>query len=200
MYEFTYRWGDEQDGMRQAGLLPMLPDGAGYGNQSLIWMAGPSEMSFRRPFGQCFTYFSDRGKQGGRPQLICIMRGTIYAEEWVSNFRLQAIEPEEMHGMGLDGVVCSGFFAMMKEVLPQISAALSAHPELHEITLAGHSLGGAMALLVATYLGHVYPALKINVVTYGTPNVGDERFMQFFRKDVSVLPLLPQEMQGSVPC
>lgn len=48
----------------------------------------------------------------------------------------------------------------------------------------GHSLGGSMALLVATYLGHVYPSLQINVVAFGSPNVGDKTFMQAFKKDV----------------
>lgn len=41
-----------------------------------------------------------------------------------------------------------------------------------------------MALLVATYLGHVYPSLKINVVVFGAPNVGDETFMKAFKQDV----------------
>lgn len=41
-----------------------------------------------------------------------------------------------------------------------------------------------MALLVATYLGHVYPSLQINVVAFGSPNVGDKTFMQAFKKDV----------------
>lgn len=190
MYEFTYRWDDA--GAKGPGdgedVLPLLPDGPGYGNQSVIWMEGPSDMPFRRPFGQCFTYYPpDRGGQGGggRPQLICVMRGTIYAEEWVSNFRLQSTEPGQIHELGLDGIVTSGFFADLKEVLPQIAAALHAHPDIHELTLSGHSLGGAMSLLVATYLGKEDPSLKINVVTFGTPNVGDERLMQFFRKDVS---------------
>jgi len=89
LYEYTYRWSDAgvQDRKRREGLLPLLPAGGGYGNQSLIWLEGPSNMPFRRPFGQCFTYFPDQGGQGGAPQLICVMRGTIYAEEWASNYR-----------------------------------------------------------------------------------------------------------------
>lgn len=89
LYEYTYRWNDAgaQDRKRREGLVPILPDTGGYGNQTLLWMEGPSDMPFRRPFGQCFTYFPDQGGKGGGPHLLCIMRGTIYAEEWVSDFR-----------------------------------------------------------------------------------------------------------------
>lgn len=89
LYEYTYRWNDAgvEDRKRREGLVPILPDAGGYGNQTLIWMTGPSDMPFRRPFGQCFTYFQDQGGTGGGPHLLCIMRGTIYAEEWVSDFR-----------------------------------------------------------------------------------------------------------------
>lgn len=132
--------------------------------------------------------------------------------------RLKAAEPEEIHGLDLDGFVTSGFLAMLKEVLPQIIAIQHQH-NLPEITLAGtsccfsmtmpsfttsnrsihtacdppaypnqsntgHSLGGSMSLLVATYLGHVYPSLQINVMAFGSPNVGDETFMKAFKKDV----------------
>lgn len=181
LYEYTYRWNDAgvEDRKRGEGLVPMLPDGGGYGNQTLLWMEGPSDMPFRRPFGQCFTYFPDRGgSAGGGPHLLCIMRGTIYTEEWISDFRcvwagargvctlslsclllvpchpcataltppyltylpyrLKPAEPEEIHGLDLDGFVTSGFFAMLKEVLPQIIAIQRQH-NLPEITLAGAS-------------------------------------------------------------
>jgi len=54
----------------------------------------------------------------------------------LDTIRLKATEPEELHGLGLDGMVCTGFFAMLKEVLPQINAAIVAH-NIQEITLSG---------------------------------------------------------------
>lgn len=172
LYEYTYRWNDAgvEDRRRREGVVPMLPDSGGYGNQSLIWMTGPSDMPFRRPFGQCFTYFPDRGGHGGGPHLICVMRGTIYAEEWVSDFRLRATEPEEIHGLGLDGVVTSGFFAMLKEILPQVMAALNTH-KVPEITLSGACVSRPAVCKFSFLQSHAHPNTHKQIGTQATASV-----------------------------
>ncbi|KAJ7623654.1 Alpha/Beta hydrolase protein [Roridomyces roridus] len=48
------------------------------------------------------------------------------------------------------------------------------------VTVVGHSLGGAIALLDAVYLQlHLPPSVKITAVTYGLPRVGNQGFADY---------------------
>jgi len=55
-----------------------------------------------------------------------------------------------------------------------------------------------MSLLVATYLGHVYPDLKISIVAFGAAHVGDATFMQSFKKDVRACEGTGRTWEGNV--
>lgn len=107
------------------------------------------DIPFRRPIGQVFTYFpppcssssgtgsrnrSSRsdGEQkyegrgggqveGGGPELVVVIRGTLYSEEWTANFRLQRADEDEVEKYDFEGImVPKGFFGLFTEVLPQV--------------------------------------------------------------------------------
>ena len=51
---------------------------------------------------------------------------------------------------------------------------------LYSLVITGHSLGGAIATLCAFDLAKKYPYLKIKVITFGSPRVGNKKFMEIY--------------------
>ena len=51
---------------------------------------------------------------------------------------------------------------------------------LYELVITGHSLGGAMATICAFDLARLYPYLKIKVITFGSPRVGNKNFFKSY--------------------
>lgn len=68
-----------------------------------------------------------------------------------------------------------------------LAALAAAHPT-YPVVLTGHSLGAAVAVVAATYLGQSTHALATTVYTYGQPRVGDFSFSQLFSESVQVRP------------
>jgi hypothetical protein len=68
------------------------------------------------------------------------------------------------------GRVHSGFAKAARSVLPQIQQWTKQHREISKLILTGHSLGGAVATLLASELN------PTRLVTIGSPRVGDHEF------------------------
>jgi hypothetical protein len=193
MYAFAIRW-DDEGGRNDSSLLPMAPAGCGYGNQSVLWVEGPKDIPFRRPMGQTFTYFPTPGQQnhqhqGAASQLLVILRGSMYPEEWITNYRLNHADVEDVKAFGFDptGRVPKGFFSLFQELAPQVDEQLARHPEVQHISIAGHSLGGSLGIYMACYYGKKRPDLKVSLVLYGTPNSAEAPFFDSnFRETVNV--------------
>ena len=65
---------------------------------------------------------------------------------------------------------------LYQDIDRELDAAVDAYPD-YDIVVTGHSLGGAEAVLYATYLSLVlYPDKNIRSYTIGCPVVGDETF------------------------
>ncbi len=65
------------------------------------------------------------------------------------------------------------------EVLQSVNTLLQMHPGA-SVTTVGHSLGAALALLDGVFLRiQLDPTIKISVVGYGMPRVGNEDFANF---------------------
>lgn len=62
-------------------------------------------------------------------------------------------------------------------VLPHVLTAMEQHPE-YEVTLVGHSLGGAVAVLAGLEMR--LKGWKPKVITFGEPMVGNAAFAEFF--------------------
>lgn len=143
----------------------------------------------------------------GRRDIVIALRGTTTCLEWIENFRnrLVPVDSEDK----LHRKVENGFLSLFQttpteEENPTCQKSLSdsateevirlikAYPnEKLSITITGHSLGAALALLVAdkltTAIDNCNP-LPITVFSFGGPRVGNGGFADtMYRRGVKVL-------------
>lgn len=59
---------------------------------------------------------------------------------------------------------------------------MHARSQYHKVVFAGHSLGGAVALLTAARISNMFDLLEIECYTFGAPMVGGETWRDWFNK------------------
>ena len=142
-----------------------------------------------RPF-QCESFHGFVAAQ--KTMAIVAFRGTVS----IGNFLTDAEAALVHHGL-FPGLVHYGFCRAVEAVYPAVRAHLRAYPSELPIWVTGHSLGGAMASLVAHRLAEDgYPVRA--VYTYGSPRAGDRKFCDAYRRpnyrfvnDNDLVPHLP---------
>jgi pimeloyl-ACP methyl ester carboxylesterase len=112
--------------------------------------------------------------------VLLVFRGTQEPKDLMTdlNVELTAL-PSDWHDHGRNsGRVHRGFLTAAQSVKQNaLDAADLAQNSGKPLILAGHSLGGAVALLTAFYLEH--KNFKIHSVwNFGSPKIGDSRFLQ----------------------
>jgi len=98
--------------------------------------------------------------------------------------------------------------ATAQDVLSAVQSTLAQHNS-NQITLVGHSMGGALSLLDLIYLNLAMPDVKMNFVAFGLPRVGNQAFADYVdsMQNVNVvhinnkedfIPTLPGKFLGFV--
>jgi hypothetical protein len=136
-----------------------------------------------RKSGDLWTLAYDRPKN----QIDIILRGSKYLPDWVANSDMlqQLIVPQG------DAKVHRGFLNVAIEISKQMDVDLSALIQKYstaEIHFIGHSLGGALAMLLpivslsqgALLQNHILPG-KILVTTFGAPAVGNINWVKMYQ-------------------
>ena len=73
------------------------------------------------------------------------------------------------------------------DVLKAVTSTLSAHPGA-SVSIVGHSLGGAIALIDSVFLPlHLPSGTAFKTVVYGTPRVGNQAFADYVDAHVTGL-------------
>jgi triacylglycerol lipase len=136
------------------------------------------------------------GKGGRQGECLISVRGTFKtsAYDWLTNFRMGGVTGPSGY------IVHAGFWRGAQSVLPQIREQLrNRNPSaLHVV---GHSLGGAMATLIADSLSGI--GCKTRLYTFGAPKCGVEQHAQYLTSrlgaeniyrvyhDTDVVPMVP---------
>ncbi|MQM06001.1 hypothetical protein Taro_038821 [Colocasia esculenta] len=141
----------------------------------------------------------------GRREIVVAWRGTVEPSEWFKDAQL-GMEP--LKGGGVSGAnVEQGFqsvytshgrfttLSASEQVKTEIRRLVDTYgkedswKEGISLTLTGHSLGGALALLSAHDAAASIPGLShVSVISFGAPQVGDAAFMEeLSKKGVKVL-------------
>ncbi|GMN54553.1 hypothetical protein TIFTF001_023676 [Ficus carica] len=125
----------------------------------------------------------------GRRDIVVAWRGTVAPSEWYEDLQ-RKLEP-----IGIDDAkVEHGFLSIYtskcestrynkssasEQVMKEVKRLLEMYGEKGEevsLTITGHSLGGALALLNAYEVAHTFPGLPISVISFGAPRVGNIAF------------------------
>ncbi|KAG9285296.1 hypothetical protein G9A89_001430 [Geosiphon pyriformis] len=86
-----------------------------------------------------------------------------------------------------------GFYAAFKltftKILPHVRRLLTDY-QSYNVALTGHSLGGAFATLTALELKQKlfskFPSLKSEVITFGQPRLGNDKFASYAEKEITL--------------
>jgi triacylglycerol lipase len=108
------------------------------------------------------------GKGSRKGECLISVRGTFKTSacDWITNARMAGVR-------GPSGFsVHAGFWAAARSLLPQVRDELRVHHDISTIHIVGHSLGGAIATLMADSLGDIGCGLKL--YTFGAPRSGVE--------------------------
>ncbi|XP_006647618.3 phospholipase A1-Ibeta2, chloroplastic [Oryza brachyantha] len=139
----------------------------------------------------------------GRRDIAIVLRGTATCLEWAENLRASLVpldgESGEASGDAQDPKVARGFLSLYKtagekvkslseEVMGEVRRLMEKYKgEELSITVVGHSLGGALALLVADEIATTVPdAPPVAVVSFGGPKVGNAAFVDKLQKSGKV--------------
>ncbi|XP_029129144.1 phospholipase A(1) DAD1, chloroplastic [Cajanus cajan] len=157
-------------------------------------------------------------KRLGRRDIVVAYRGTTTCLEWLENFRAtltnlpiscttQRPFEKNNHNImdGSGAMVESGFLSlytssllaklslqeMVKEEISRILHTYSRDSTPLSLTVTGHSLGAALAMLTAYDVKTASPKLPVTVISFGGPRVGDRRFRrQLERQGTKVLRIV----------
>ena len=161
---------------------------------------GSSPISQRTGFG-----YVARGRNARERERLVSIRGTFKtsAYDWLSNLRMGGVT-------GPSGYpVHAGFWAAAQSLLPQIRQAIGSPAEVSTVHVVGHSLGGAIATLVADSLGDL--GCKLQLYTFGAPRAGVEPHAQYLTRrlgadaihrvyhDTDLVPMVPVYPYSHVP-
>ena len=85
--------------------------------------------------------------------------------------------------------VHSGFLTQFNTVKDEMSAEIQLYREKpqndNHLIFTGHSLGGALATISTVYYGLQYPDMNITCITFGSPRVGNNDFVNLFDNRVN---------------
>jgi hypothetical protein len=108
--------------------------------------------------------------------LIVAFRGTDDIEDWWDNFQFRQVED-------YDGWVHAGFYHSANDLWEGLFNHLDKTWKRGDVVwLAGHSLGGAMATVMAKWLAK-YNYDIAGVHTFGQPRVGDNEYFDAYSPD-----------------
>jgi len=126
-----------------------------------------------------------------------------------ADIRLDNLDPVNFPGLENTKIrVHNGFAESHIETAADIRTALQTAVDqsgLTSVTIVGHSLGGALALLDGVSLPLHFPNLNFKTITYGMPRVGNGAFAEYVSQNVAldrvinqddIVPILPGRFLG----
>jgi hypothetical protein len=143
-------------------------------------------------------------------EIVVIFRGSQTAQDWIHNL---GIFKDPIFSARTDNPVVHGGFLnyakrFSKDVDNDLSALIQKYP-LADVHFIGHSMGGAIAMILpvlsladGALLRNQVPSSKVKVTTLGTPAIGNQDWIQLYkskrfkqtRRIVNALDIVPKTL------
>lgn len=138
--------------------------------------------------------------------VIVVFRGSLNLQNWIDNFKINKINPFVQYP---HVAVHEGFYRVFESVssgiVSQVRRLLELFPSAN-VTITGHSLGGAVASLCGLYFSIVEHIPVYDLYTFGKPRVGDKNYTELIQTAIphiyrithyyDPVPHVPQIRQG----
>jgi len=136
---------------------------------------GPGFIKSQTAFG-----FVCLGNGAYKGHAFLVVRGTKFLADWLTNFNIGT--SRSMYGQP----VHDGFNRAFRSMRQQIEAFVSglSTEGVHSVHCIGHSLGGALATLIAEYVSSA-TTYKPYLYTFGAPRVGLQSFSDMLTTNLS---------------
>jgi hypothetical protein len=121
-------------------------------------------------------------------RVLIAIRGTESIQDWIQDAKASTVSfrESETNVPGQDGTmqVHEGFYQAFQDLKPSLGAYLNKHIQADDGTqkpvfVCGHSLGGAVGLLVAAYIRTNFTN-QVVLNTYGMPRVAEPPFVKHY--------------------
>lgn len=150
-----------------------------------------------------------RALQGYDSYTDCIFvsfRGSSNIKNWISNIQISKVNPYNNTGIAVSKGFYKDYSYIKSDLLDNLSL-LKKEYKTNNIFLTGHSLGGALATLMAFDILNKYTNYNIKyLITYGSPRVGNKDFSSVMNKYnyisyrvthyYDIVPHIPEEFMG----
>jgi len=148
--------------------------------------------------------------------IAVVFRGSEEVDDWVVDFDFQLVSCV-IPGCPSGAKVHNGFQDSLfdnEDIIYEVEDAIKSilddsefQGDKSRIYVTGHSLGGALAQVCATYLASVNPDINVKMISFGAPRVGNENFAEWanelpnlsawrFVNDWDTIPRTPLNSQG----
>ena len=139
--------------------------------------------------------------------LVIAFEGSDGKDDWKHNFDFDKVHSRFINLEG-NVLVHDGFDQQGNEAFKAITTELEAQEYIgfRKLLVIGHSLGGALATLVALGMALHYPGIVVYCVTEGAPRVGNSGFVKAFKdlvfesyrivNDMDTVPMVPPALMG----
>jgi triacylglycerol lipase len=119
-----------------------------------------------------------------------VYRGTESPLDWIGDLELWMVDFTEIANGGRTEAGFTEMYRSLKVIVPgsapvPLASSALLNPAV-QVTVAGHSLGGALAILHAAVLGVAKGPAAVSVITFAAPMVGDLAFATTFAENVPI--------------
>jgi hypothetical protein len=148
-----------------------------------------------------------QGYDSNTKTLFIAFRGSVNIQNWLDNIQISKITPYIDTSIGVE----KGFYKAYNYVKPDLFDKLPLLAKkygTYNILITGHSLGAAMATLMAYDVVTLFPTYTVtHLITFGSPRVGNHEFVQSFNQQYTniyyrithyydMVPHVPEEFMG----
>lgn len=116
-------------------------------------------------------------------EIVFALRGSSSMSDFMTDAMFRYANATELCGTD-SARVHRGFLGQFESIKKQLLSVLSTQTTTKRVTYVGHSLGGALATLCAMFTKTHFPHYIVKCVTFGSPRVGNQSFVDAF--DTSV--------------